>query len=538
LAKRVVPDYKITPSIALLSDVIADAIDNPDRRYLISTAPRSGKSLLTSVVAPLYALMQNPDASTICKSYGDALALENSGQARRLVAEHAELLGFSIDQSKTATDRWLVAGHRGGVLAGGILSPTTGFGVSEHGLLIVDDPIKGHAEADSPAYRRRLIESFRSDLLSRLHPGAGCVVVSSRWHPEDLAGSLLAEADAGGTPWRHINIPAISTAGVRDELAREPGVAVTSPLGRTAAGFDEIRRAVGSRAWAALYLGAPAAPEGNLIRADWLDTHRLAAAPTRPTRTVVGVDPADTGEGDETGIVGASMAPDGTVALIADFSAHMTSDAWTSRAVELAVQLGASAIHVEAYATGTTYTRLLTEAVQRRQPPHPITVKPWRGKGDALARSAGLLAGLETGRCAVAGHLPELEAVMVGWQPGQHQPDRVAAATICYEVLASAAGQRWTIAAPAGVGAAAPTGTTGGAGAGHPARLGSTRPAIDAMMAESAARKRAVAAGTDPDAEPEVAQAARVVSMAGHLARKVPGGGGDDPQRHLPYRPD
>lgn len=448
LARRVIPGFAVVPTTALISDVLLDAIHNPDRRYVVSCPPRSGKSLLASVIAPLFALMRDPDSGTIIKSYGDQLALEHSGQARRLVTEYGDLLGFTVDQSKSATDRWLVARHRGGVLSGGIMAATTGFGVTEHGLLIVDDPIRGAADADSPAYRRRLLDSFKADLLSRLHPGASCVIVSSRWHPEDLAGSLLAEADQGGTRWTHVNIPAIATAGIRDDLHREPGTPMTSPLGRDLAGFDEIRRAVGSRAWAALYLGSPAAPEGSMIRAEWIDAHRLPAAPARPSRVVVAVDPADSGKGDATGIIGASLTSDGTVCLVADVSAHLTSDAWATRAVELALQLGASTIHVEGYATATTYVRLLTEAVTRAAPPHPIYIKPWTGKGGAEARSAGLLAGLETGRCVIAGHLPELETAMVGWQPGQHQPDSVAAAVIAFEVLAASAGQRITFGIP------------------------------------------------------------------------------------------
>ena len=58
-------------------------------------------------------------------------------------------------------------------------------------------------------------------------------------------------------------------------------------------------------------------------------------------------------------------------------------------------------------------------------------------------------------------------------------------------------------------------------------RLGSRRPAVDALVAESAARKRAEAAGIDPDDEPEVAEAARLVSMSGYLSRRFNGVGYD-----------
>ncbi|KZF06536.1 hypothetical protein A2J03_24405, partial [Rhodococcus sp. EPR-157] len=444
----------------------------------------------------------------------DQLAEEHSGQARRLVAENKQLLGFEVDSSKSAVDRWLVAGHRGGVLAGGMASPATGFGVSS--LMVIDDPIKGAAEADSPAHRRRLLSAFRSDLLTRLHPGASCVVISTRWHTEDLPGSLL---DEGGEQWQHINVPAVSTAGVRDDLCREPGRPVVNPLGYDASDFERIRTSVGSRAWAASYLGTPSSPEGALIMAEWIDAHRLPAAPSRPMRIVVAIDPADSGHGDQTGIVAGALAPDGSVALIADVSAHLTSDAWANRAVELAITLGASSVVVEGFSAATTYSRLITEAVRAQKPPQHIAVSTWPPKGrsrvgDAASRSQGMIAAMENGKCRIAGHLPTLKSDMVGWQGHQHQPDRVAAAVIAFDVLDDGANrQGMTIAAPI----ALHDRTLGRNVSG----LGSGRPGVDALVAAQAARKKAAAAGTDPDAEPEVQKAARVSSMAAYLSRRL-----------------
>ncbi len=229
----------------------------------------------------------------------------------------------------------------------------------------------------------------------------------SRFHPNDLAGELLAEP---GSPWTHVNIPALSTSGVPDALGREPGVAMVSALGRTAEGFDEIKRAVGSRAWAALYLGVPSAPEGALIKREWLDQWRLPCAPTHPVFTVVGVDPADSGQGDACGIVAASMTSEGIVAVVADQSAVLTSDAWARAAVELAVDVGASEIAIEAFSARETYTRVVKEALSRYKLNRPIKVTAWppkgsgHGAGDAVARSAALLQALEVGTCRIAGH--------------------------------------------------------------------------------------------------------------------------------------
>lgn len=283
-------------------------------------------------------------------------------------------------------------------------------------------------------------------------PGASAIVVLTRWHPDDLAGSLLAEP---GSRWRCVNIPAISTAGVPDALGRErSGVAMTSAVGRTAEQFRDIKAEVGSRAWAAMYLGAPTTPEGGLIKSAWIEQWRLPAAPRGTVKIVVGVDPADSGEGDETGIVAAALTADGVVALIADASGRMTSDAWAVRAVQLARDVGASGIAVEAFSARATYTRLVTEVVARFGIDRPLRVTGWppkgtdRGKGDAVARSTGLLAALETGRCRMAGFLPDFEAQAVTWEAGQHQPDRVAAAVVAYDVLAHAVTEPMHIVTP------------------------------------------------------------------------------------------
>ncbi|MGO9207227.1 MAG: hypothetical protein ACLQBX_13795, partial [Candidatus Limnocylindrales bacterium] len=379
LAARLIPGYRITPTIRLISDILKDCIEQPDRRYLLSCPPRTGKSILTSVVGPLYALMVDPNSSVLIKAYGDQLAEEFSGQARRLIAEHSELLGFSVDQSKSAVDRWLLAPpHKGGVLAGGFASPTTGWGASS--ILVCDDLVKGMAEADSPAHRRRLLSSFQSDILSRLEPGAGCLVIGTRFNELDIIGELLTEPG-----WVHINVPAVSEAGVPDALNRKPGVAMISALGRTAEGFAEIKRAVGQRAWAALYLGVPSAPEGGLIHRAWLDDWRLDVAPPRPVATCVAVDPSDSGQGDAAGVVACSMTDDGVVCLIADRSRPMTSDEWGREAVALAYAVGASQIAVEGYTTAETYARVVKAALDRHRranpDAHPVRVRTWRGKG-------------------------------------------------------------------------------------------------------------------------------------------------------------
>ncbi|MGV9745795.1 terminase large subunit domain-containing protein [Rhodococcus zopfii] len=515
LAKRLDPDYRIVPAIAVISDVLDDAIRNPDRRYVIAAPPRTGKSYLCSVVAPVFALMLDPDAQVMCKSYGDSLAQDHSGQARRLIVEHSALLGFDLDQSKSAVDRWRVDGRRGGMLAGGMRSPATGFGAH---LLLCDDPHQGVTEADSRAHRERVVSTFRTDLMSRLMPGGSAVVLATRWHEKDVSGVLL---DEPGTPWVSVNLPAVATAGVPDTLGRVEGAVLTSAVGFTAADYTERKQSVGARAWAANYLGVPAAPEGSIVQAEWIERHRLPAAPPRSTRIVIGVDPADSGKGDQTGIVAVSLAPNGTAAIIADASGHMTSDEWSRRAADLAADLGASLIAVEGFAAATTYTRLVSDAVRDRLGVgHHVSVVAWppKGqprKGDALARSQALIVGLEVGTAAIAGHLPDLEDAMLTWQQGQHQPDAVTAAQVAHDALRYYSGRQTTIAAPVG------TMSGGHQSAAAGPRVVGARPELDAIVAASAARNRAVEAGRDPDTESEVLRAHEMVRRTQQWGRAL-----------------
>ncbi|MCH9730837.1 MAG: terminase family protein [Actinomycetia bacterium] len=444
------PKFRIVPVTRLLSDIAVKAVEQPDQRDIVTCPPRSGKSRLLSIWTPVWALMRHPDTSIMVVSYSDELAQAHSREIRRVVNEHSEFLGYSIAADKSSVGRWVVEGRRGGLLAGGIQSGATGFGAD---LLVIDDPVKDAAEADSAAHRKRVLGEYRSSLATRVHPGGSILLGMTRWNERDLAGELL---DAEPDIWTHTNVPAVAEAGIPDALGRAPGVAMTSALGFTADHFAAARRTSGERAWYSLYEGVPAAPEGGLVKREWLDAWRLPCAPTAPMHTVVGVDPSDSGSGDSCGIVAASMTHDGVVAVIADKSAAMTSDQWARAAVELAMDVGASEIAVEAFAAGTTYVRVVKEALSRYRITRPIRVTAWppkgsgRGRGDAMARSAALLQGMETGTVRLAGHLPDLEQQAVTWQAGQHQPDALAASVVAHDVLVHAAGQTLTFGVPVG----------------------------------------------------------------------------------------
>lgn len=450
LARLLDPKFRVTPTIRLLSDVAVRSVTQPDQRDVVSTPPRTGKSQLLAVWTPVWALMRDPDMQVVVVSYSDELAQEHSRKARQIIKEHGDVLGFRLAVDKAAVGRWTVEGRKGGMLATGINSGVTGMGSD---LMVIDDPVKDAAEADSKAHRRRVLNEYRSTLSTRVHPGGSVLLVMTRWHEADLAGALLGQEPG---VWCRTNVPAVSSVGVPDALGRGPGVAMVSALGFTAAHYGAMRRTSGERTWNALYLGVPSSPEGGLVKAGWLDGWRLAVAPLRSVLTVVGVDPSDSGSGDSCGLVACSLSSVG-VALVADRSAPMTSDEWARSAVALAVEVGASEISVEGFAARETYTRVVREAIARAEVAGllswSVRVSAWppRGRarvGDAVARSAALLQALEVGTARLAGFFPDFEAKAIAWQAGQHQPDSLAAFVIAHDVLVHAVGAEWEFSVP------------------------------------------------------------------------------------------
>jgi len=304
----------------------------------------------------------------------------------------------------------------------------------------------------------------------------GLVSHNTRWHPEDLAGQIIAgeqQVEPRYRTWRHINVPAISEAGIYDSLGRGDDEVMVSARGRTRDEFEQTRRKVGERVWYALYQGSPRNPAGGLFMRAWFDNTRLPVAPDKTVATVIGIDPADSGEGDETGIVAAALAEDGTVILTEDWSGQMTADEWARRAVMLALNTGAREIAMEAYASATTYVSVIKrawkdihdEVVAKRTRGNylspieeralsanmPFTIFKWRGRNgaDAVGRSSLLRQAFETGKCkTVENKLAVFEAQAADWQAGQHQPDRVAAALIAHDRIAALSGGRVLMSVP------------------------------------------------------------------------------------------
>lgn len=265
MAQALDPRTLQTPALRLIDQKLVDAFNTPDSRLIISMPPQEGKSQRASRRFPLWALTQNPDLRIAMASY-EARIAERWGRTVRDDIRQNPNLGLTIRDDVSAQREWQLTGRDGGMFSTGVGGAMTGRPVD---LLLIDDPVKGREQADSPTIREKTWEWWTDTALSRLAPGAPVIVILTRWHSDDLAGRLIAEADSG---WEFLNIPAQADhrpeKDETDVLDRQPGDFMLSARGRTTEQWEQRKKASGPKTWASLYQGRPSPDEGGVFPKD------------------------------------------------------------------------------------------------------------------------------------------------------------------------------------------------------------------------------------------------------------------------------
>lgn len=141
----------------------------PNGQLILSLPPRHTKTETITVRFSAHFIKQNPKNRVIIGSYNKDLATKFSGKTRAVARE----AGIEISKESNAMDEWqTLAG--GGVMAAGVGSGVTGNGAE---LIIIDDPVKSRAEAESETYRNLVWNWFNDDIYSRLQPNGKVIVI-------------------------------------------------------------------------------------------------------------------------------------------------------------------------------------------------------------------------------------------------------------------------------------------------------------------------------------------------------------------------
>jgi|tagenome__1003787_1003787.scaffolds.fasta_scaffold20900858_1 predicted phage terminase large subunit-like protein len=267
------PDIPFRPNwhLEAMTHKLSQIASGEIRRLIINVPPRNLKSLCASVALPAWFLGKNPSERVIVASYSDLLSRNHSNDFRRLVNDKIYQETFPAMRVERESDREIVTTKRGKRIATSIEGTLTGLGGN---LIIIDDPIKP-GDAMSESVRSRVIEWYRSTLLSRPDDKAAAriVLVMQRVHQDDLSGYLQ---EHGG--FDVLSLPAIATQAetinlgdgrikrrLKDELLHPEHEPVDVLL--------ELTREMGPIAFSAQYQQSPVPPGGTIIKRKWLKAY-------------------------------------------------------------------------------------------------------------------------------------------------------------------------------------------------------------------------------------------------------------------------
>lgn len=371
---------------------LLDALERVERgacdRLIVTMPPRHGKSLIVSQHFPAWFLGRNPQREVICATYAQEKADDWGREVRNQFADplFQEIFpGVSLRADSKAARRFKTP-QGGSFFAAGRNASITGRGA---GVFVVDDPLKGREEADSPTIREKLKSWYSSVVYTRLDPGGAIVLVATRWHDDDLIGWAMREHCHEG--WEVIDFPAIDDGG----RALWPERFNLDWLLRR-------KRTLPDRDWQALYQQRPQADEGGIIKRGWWKPW-TAAPPARPQMVLVSLDSAYTAaeENDRSACTVWWLFADerdGRQALLLRY-------AWAKRLEfsELVSELEATVSHfgvkgaalrvlIEAKASGLS----VIQELRRRQP--KLSVWAVQPQGDKVARAYAAQPAFEAGK--------------------------------------------------------------------------------------------------------------------------------------------
>ncbi|MBD3292072.1 MAG: phage terminase large subunit, partial [Armatimonadia bacterium] len=260
---------------ALLCEALQETMNTPFGRLMVFMPPGAAKSSYCNV-GMAWDMSRPPppfrkgDTRLIHLSYNDTIVRKQSRRVKSICSssQYANLWDEPVHIVADAANEWSLS-NGSEYMAAGIMAGVTG---NRADGILIDDPVKNREDADSEQIRQKTIDEYQDSVMSRLKPGAYVIIVQTRWHEQDLAGSILPEDYDGRTGWvlcrdnmwwYIINIPAKAER-ADDPLHRQVGEYLWPewfpPQHWAQYESDDTRE--GRRRWASLYQQRPT-PEGS-----------------------------------------------------------------------------------------------------------------------------------------------------------------------------------------------------------------------------------------------------------------------------------
>jgi predicted phage terminase large subunit-like protein len=249
-------------------------LENNERPTLLLEAPpQHGKSRgLIDFVA--WASGKRPSLRTIYASYSDDLGVAANMFLQRMFDDRTKygrvFPATAINETNvvTMTGRYLrnssfleFVGQKGSFRNVTVRGQVTGKGLD---LGIVDDPIKGRAEAQSPTIRNSTWAWLMDDFFNRFSEFAGLIITMTRWHVDDPAGRFLERFPDAVV----LKYPALALGKpIKGNSANDPRVKGEPlfPEFKSKTFLMERKRAYTEASWQSLYQQSPIVSGGGLF---------------------------------------------------------------------------------------------------------------------------------------------------------------------------------------------------------------------------------------------------------------------------------
>jgi len=250
----------------IMMEKIQKCIETPRGRQIIMAPPGSAKSTYGAVVGTSWAMGRKANTQVILGSYATGIAAKQSRKVRSIVRDPRYSAIWDgrpvLAEDQRAIDDWSLT-NGSTMMAAGMLAGITG---NRCDLLVLDDPVANREQADSATIREKIYAEYIDTAMTRAKPWMSVLLIMTRWHEDDLVGSILPENYEGesgiihcrdGQTWDVLCIPAEAER-EDDVLGRVPGTFLWPefwPREHWAVWRDNPRAA---RTWTALFQQRPA----------------------------------------------------------------------------------------------------------------------------------------------------------------------------------------------------------------------------------------------------------------------------------------
>lgn len=275
---------------------------------LLQTPPQHGKSL--SVIDFIaWCIGLDPELRVIYASFSDRLGIRANLRLQRALDSktYKQIFPETYLTTKhivTIAERHLrnhevleFVGHEGYFRNTTVGGAITGEALD---LAVVDDPIKGRAEASSEVTREKTWNWITDDVFSRFSETAGLIMIMTRWHLDDPAGRFMEHF---GKRIKVVRYPAIAT---EDERYRRRGEPLFPEL-KSMEFLLERRKLYTEASWEALYQQNPFIVGGGIFPIEKLKILPIGVDRSQVLKSVRYWDKAGTADDDAAGTSGTLM---------------------------------------------------------------------------------------------------------------------------------------------------------------------------------------------------------------------------------------